>query len=180
MAVSHKSWLVAPQCTNPAASGSALRTCSVNCLTNGIAGVALYKVAEARESSIELSEWWRDGYLAAAAGIIPRRPSTRARATSKRTMARRTEASEKITLAARLVVRLSMRRTGIQSKSTLSDRLKHGLNYTSKNTVSFSPHKRISKYHSPGRSGDFRSKSVFCLLGNQCDHRICWSAPGHR
>src|SRR5580704_5457961 len=110
-AVSATSWLVAPQWTNRAASGSSDRTRSVSAFTSGIAGVPARKVS--RDSSAASKSPTLAAFAitsAAPFGITSNRDSMRARATSKSSIARRMERSENTSASASVVARLSIRR----------------------------------------------------------------------
>src|SRR5215475_7340979 len=159
-AVSETSWLVAPQCTKPAAEESIDRTRSVSALTSGILGVP------ARRDLRDNSPASNDAGVAAAAidwaadaGIIPNRDSTLASATSNCSIACRIELSENNSASASVLARLSIKRDGMSGSAMGRTQTQgarsleqHAYPYTSKNTVSPSPQRRISKRKSLGSS----------------------------
>ena len=139
IAVSAASWLVAPQCTKPAAAGV---TFAVSMLTNGMAGVPAR--SDWRTSSATSKPSGTAACVmaaAASAGMRPTFASARASADSKPSIASKTERSEKISDNDAVAARLSMNRVDIFRS------------YTSKKTVSLSPCKRISKNQSFGWPG---------------------------
>ncbi len=84
MTVSTASWLVAPQCTNRAATGSLAATRALSALTSGIAMLAESRASRAMASASKLSATAARAMAPAEdSGMIPRLACARARADSK-------------------------------------------------------------------------------------------------
>ena len=142
--VSFASWLVVPQWTNCAASGSSFATSAVSCLTNGIAGFSDAAVAVASAlASIRFALHFEEIAAPASAGITPQLASARASAASKSSMCWRRAASEKTSPIA------------AEPNSESSKAIQVGLqcqvyNPRSKNTVSSGPCKTTFHSSVPG------------------------------
>src|SRR5689334_24603501 len=96
---------------------------------------------------------------AAARGMIPSLPSTRARAASKLSIACRTESSEKSSASGPVVDRDSIKRTGMPSLPSAAielkqlrireDRLTHQRTLTQQKQVALFPHRPRRPMHVP-------------------------------
>ncbi len=114
--VSIASWLVAPQCTKRAASGSRLSTSAVSALTIGIAGFPA--AAEPRDSATASNSSPRHCASicdAAGPGIRPACAVARASAASKSSMPCRRPRSEKISRTSSVLNSASSKPGGLSS-----------------------------------------------------------------